>query len=171
MSTRISLIVAVGERTGVIGRENTLPWNLERGNPDMKRFAGLTGGHPAIMGHKTMKSFPPEFFPLSRGRTGIVLSRTLNDGDMPANTHLARDFDEAIGRAMESPGNDEIFVWGGAEIYSLALPYADRIYKTVVHLDVEGDTFFPEHPDIGKIVDAYTPDFEPPLTFLTIDRE
>ena len=35
---------------------------------------------------------------------------------------------------------------GGAEIYSLALPQADRLYlNTEVHANVEGDTFFPEY--------------------------
>lgn len=37
-----------------------------------------------------------------------------------------------------------MFVIGGAGIYSLALPRAERIYLTLVHAAVEGDVFFPE---------------------------
>lgn len=37
-----------------------------------------------------------------------------------------------------------MFVIGGATIYDLALPYADRIFMTEVDANPEGDVFFPE---------------------------
>jgi len=37
---------------------------------------------------------------------------------------------------------DEVFVAGGATIYELALPHADRIYLTQVHGNPEGDVHF-----------------------------
>ena len=36
-------------------------------------------------------------------------------------------------------------IMGGAEIYTLALPDADRLYLTEVHADVDGDAYFPEY--------------------------
>jgi dihydrofolate reductase len=38
----------------------------------------------------------------------------------------------------------EIFIIGGAEIYRLGLPYANRLYLTEIHSAVAGDIFFPE---------------------------
>ncbi len=43
-----------------------------------------------------------------------------------------------------APGDEEVFVIGGAEIYRLALPHADRLYLTRIHTNVEGDACFPE---------------------------
>jgi len=33
-------------------------------------------------------------------------------------------------------------VIGGATLYTLALPHADRIYQTQIHADITGDTRF-----------------------------
>jgi dihydrofolate reductase len=38
----------------------------------------------------------------------------------------------------------ELLVIGGAELYALALPLADRLYLTRIEAYVDGDTFFPE---------------------------
>jgi dihydrofolate reductase len=54
---------------------------------------------------------------------------------------VAHSLDQALQLAA---GDDEIFVIGGAEIYRLALPHANRIYMTRVHAKVDGDTQFPD---------------------------
>jgi dihydrofolate reductase len=38
---------------------------------------------------------------------------------------------------------DEVMVIGGAEIYALALPLAERLYVTRVHAQPNGDVYFP----------------------------
>lgn len=165
----LSSIVAVNEHTGGIGLNNDLACKLPRPNPDMKRFVGFTAGHPTIMGRKTWDSIPLRFRPLDRDRTGIVISRTL-ELDLP-NTFVARSFEEALEIAERSPGSDEIFVAGGATIYALAMSFVDCIYKTLIDMRAEADTFFPEHPDIANVIDSYVvPNFEPRLTFQTIVR-
>jgi dihydrofolate reductase len=51
-------------------------------------------------------------------------------------------FEEALTKARgENPS--EISVVGGAEIYKAALPFADRVELTQVHLTVAGDTRLP----------------------------
>jgi len=166
---RISLIVAVGEHNGVIGHNNDLPWKLARPNADMERFVTLTAGHPVIMGRKTMDSIPSRFFPLDKERTSIVVTRSLELSGQ--GFFVARDIDTAIELARGSPGSEEIFIAGGAEIYALALPYADRIYKTLVNVDVEGDTFFPRDREFSRIIESdVVLDYEPRLTFLTLER-
>ena len=52
MTLHIALVVATSEN-GVIGKGNSLPWNLPG---DRKRFAKLTRGHALVMGRKTHDS-------------------------------------------------------------------------------------------------------------------
>lgn len=128
---RISLIVAMAEN-GVIGRDGDLPWCIPA---DLKFFKETTTGHPIVMGRKTHQSIGralPE-------RTNIVISRDpafAGDGIV-----VVGGFDEAIAAAGDAA---EVMVIGGAQIYALALPHADRIYLTEVHVDAAGDVRFPE---------------------------
>lgn len=128
---RISLIWAM-TRNRVIGRDNTLPWHL----PDeMRHFIRTTLGKPVIMGRKQFDSMGR---PLPK-RANIVMSR--NAGFHADGVTVVRDLDAAIAAA---DGADEAMVIGGAEIYALALPRADRLYFTLIDAELDGDTFFPE---------------------------
>ncbi len=128
---RLALIWAM-TRNRVIGRDNDLPWHL----PDeMRHFVRMTSGKPVIMGRKQFESMGK---PLPK-RTNIVLSR---DPDFdPAGVIVARDFDGALVAAGDAP---EVMVIGGAEIYRLALPRADRLYFTLIDAEIDGDVLFPE---------------------------
>jgi dihydrofolate reductase len=126
----ITLIVARAQN-GVIGRQGKLPWHLPA---DLRRFKALTMGSVMVMGRKTFESLPG---PLP-GRRHIVLTRDLDwsaDG-----AEVARTVDEAMAKAGDSP----VAVIGGAEIFGLFLPLADRIELTEVLEDVPGDTFMPD---------------------------
>jgi dihydrofolate reductase len=128
---RFSLIVAMSENR-VIGRDGQLPWRL---SADLRRFKRLTMGHHIIMGRKTFQAIGR----LLPGRTSIVLTRRT---DFRAGGALvAHDMEQAKGQAA---GDDEVFVIGGGEIYRGVMPSVDRIYMTLVHANIEGDTFFPE---------------------------
>ena len=126
---RISIIVAVAD-SGVIGRDNDLPWRL---SADLKRFKGLTMGHHLLMGRKTWESIGR---PLP-GRTTIVVSR--GTPMLPEGVLRVASIQEGIELARAA-GDDELFVAGGAAIYEGTLPLADRLYLTRVRADVEGDT-------------------------------
>ena len=126
----VSLLVAAAEN-GVIGRDNTLPWHL---SDDLRRFKALTLGKPMLMGRKTFESIGK---PLP-GRTSLVLSRS-RDWARPGAT-VVRSLEEALERAGAVP---ELVVIGGAEVYRLALPHAQRIYLTRVHAEIPGDTVLP----------------------------
>ena len=121
-------------RNGVIGRDGDLPWRLKS---DLVNFRALTLGKPVIMGRKTWDSLPKKPLP---GRTNIVLSR---DGTFaPRDALVCEDFTEAvqIGREMaEDDGAEEVCVIGGASLFAMALPRAQRIYLTEVEAEVEGD--------------------------------
>jgi dihydrofolate reductase len=126
----VSLIVAMSPGR-VVGRGGALPWHLPA---DLARFKRLTMGHHVIMGRRTFESLTR---PLP-GRKLIVVTRQTDYH--ASGAAVAHDLDEAL-RLAE--GDDEPFVIGGAELYALALPRANRLYVTRVHADVEGDTHFP----------------------------
>ncbi|MGA7749149.1 MAG: dihydrofolate reductase, partial [Gallionella sp.] len=115
MKPRISLIVAMAKNR-VIGINNTLPWHLPA---DLKHFKALTMGHHIVMGRKTYESIGK---PLP-GRTSVVVTR--NAHYAPPGVVVVNSLEAAIAAC----GNDEeIFVIGGAELYSQAIDLADRIY-------------------------------------------
>jgi len=128
---RLSLIVAIAEN-GVIGASGGLPWRLPE---DMKRFKALTMSKPVIMGRKTWESLPKRPLP---GRQNIVISRKPDYAAEGAR--VVPDLDSALWAAAAV---EEVMIIGGAEIYALALPKADRIYLTEVAARPLGDTVFP----------------------------
>lgn len=133
-SPRISLIVARA-RNGAIGRQNTLPWRLPE---DLQHFKATTLGHTVLMGRKTFDSIGR---PLP-GRRNLILS---NDASWH---HEGCERVGSVAAAIEAcaPGT-ELFVAGGAQVYRLALPLADRLIVTEIDLDVpDADAWF-EAPD------------------------
>ena len=130
----ISLIAAVA-KNHVLGKDNQLLWNLPE---DMRYFRETTRGKPVIMGRKTWESLPDAFRPLP-GRHNIVVS--LNPGYQTPGATLADSLEDAIAKA----GNvSEVFVIGGAELFSQALQMASRLYLTEIEDSFDGDVFFPE---------------------------
>lgn len=125
----ISLIVAASSNN-VIGANGGLPWHL---SDDLKRFKAITMGKPIVMGRKTYESIGR---PLP-GRKNIIITR---QADFSA---AGCDVVSSVEAAMAAAGNaEEIMVIGGAQIYDLFLPEAQRIYLTRVQVDVDGDAFF-----------------------------
>ena len=71
--------------------------------------------------------------------------------DAPDGVLVARSLEEALTLAA---GDEEVFVIGGEQIYRLAMPHADRMYLTIVHAPIGGDTHFPEFdPGQWRLVD------------------
>ena len=128
----ISLIVAASENNS-IGKNNQLLWHLPN---DLKFFKNTTWGMPVIMGRKTFESVNK---PLP-GRINIVITRQADW--QAAGVTVARDLQDALKKAADT-NCKEVFVIGGGEIYKWALSISDIIYLTRVHIQLEGDTFFP----------------------------
>ncbi|MBY0487211.1 MAG: dihydrofolate reductase [Flavobacteriaceae bacterium] len=127
----ITLIAAAGQNNA-LGKDNQLVWHLPN---DFKRFKQITSGHYIIMGRKTFESFPK---PLPN-RTHIIITRQKNytaEGCLVVNS---------IEKAIEiAPKEEEIFIIGGAQIYTQSIDLADKIELTRVHANPEADAFFPE---------------------------
>lgn len=130
---RIAIIAAVAENRA-IGRDGGLPWRLP---VDLARFKRLTWGHHLVLGRRTFEGLGR---PLP-GRTTLVVSRR-----RPALAVEGVRFVPSLEAAIEiarDAGESELFVAGGAEIYRLALPFADRLYLTRIAASPKADTFFP----------------------------
>ena len=155
MSARITIVVARAEN-GVIGRDGDLPWRLPA---DLKRFKALTMGKPMIMGRRTFESLPG----LLPGRRHIVLTRDAAWAAEGAET--VQSVDGALALAGE-----EASVIGGAEIFRLFLPLADRIELTEVHGDVPGDTLMPLDRTGFREAHRECHDGPLPFSFVTLER-
>jgi dihydrofolate reductase len=128
--TAISLVVAAAEN-GVIGCAGKLPWHLP---DDLEHFKTVTMGKPLLMGRRTFESIGR---PLP-GRRNLVLSHSR--AAPIEGVERVHSLEEARALLGEAP---ELCVIGGAEVYALTLPAANRVYLTLVHAELEGDTFFP----------------------------
>ena len=158
---RITLIVARAQN-GVIGRNGKLPWHIPA---DLKRFKQLTMGSAMVMGRKTFESLPG----LLPGRRHIVVTR--DRGWRAEGAEVGHSFDEAL----ELAGGERVSVIGGADIFRLFLPIADRIELTDVLADVEGDTLLPDPRASGNWRETWSEDHpaedgRPPFRFVTLGR-
>lgn len=158
----ISIIVAIA-KNGVIGDKNTLLWHLRE---DMIHFRTITSGHPVVMGRKTYDSIGR---PLPK-RTNVVITR---DTELQIEgCTMAHSLTEAVEMFDSS---EEVFIIGGAQIYSQAMPIADRLYLTIIDKEYEGDSSFPEIDynswrQISCEKFERGEAFEYPFSFITLER-
>ena len=142
---KVNIIVA-HDKNRVIGNKGDLPWNIPE---DMKYFKKMTEGSTVIMGRKTMESIGKAL----PNRENIVVSRS---GKCKADGKftIARSVEDAIhkflyrwhgSRPVYEPS--EVWIIGGGEIYTEALPYCDNLYVTEVDAEFDGDTYFPPYND------------------------
>ncbi len=131
-------LVAAMDRNRLIGANNQLPWRLPA---DMRHFRQITLGHTLLMGRLTWESLGK---PLPQ-RRNLVISR----GDLSLEgAQQVRSIEQAIALT----GDQELMVIGGAQLYSAALPMAERLYLTLVDWEFEGDTWFPEWDEQAWVV-------------------
>lgn len=141
----MKLIAAVDNEWN-IGNKGGLLFSLP---DDMKFFRTTTSGKIVVMGRKTLESFPNSK-PL-KNRVNIVLSRSNHDVE---GAEFVTGVDELLGRLNEYD-TDDVYVIGGAQIYSLLLPYCDT--ALITHVDTvasEADSKLPElNADEWKITE------------------
>ena len=127
----ITIIAAIANNNA-LGLNNKLIWHLPE---DLKRFKRVTTGHHVIMGRKTFESLGK---PLPN-RTTIIITR--NKNYKANNCIIVNSLDEALEKAKQDKNP---YILGGAEIYKLAMPIANKLDLTIVHHEFKADAFFPE---------------------------
>ena len=157
----ITLVVARATN-GVIGRDGKLPWHIPA---DLKRFKALTMGSVMVMGRKTFESLPG----VLPGRRHVVLTRA--ERWHAEGAQVAHDVEEALHLA----GAQAVSVIGGADIFRLFLPLADKIELTEVLQDVEGDTVMEDPRDDGTWREIFRHEHpaeegRPAFRFVTLER-
>jgi len=155
----ITLVVARASN-GVIGKDGGLPWHI---SADLKRFKALTMGSVLVMGRKTFDSLPK----VLPGRRHVVITR---DSRWRAEgVEVAHSVEEALAMA----GAEPVSVIGGADIFALFLPLADRVELTEVLADFTGDTFLDDPRSTGEWREVASDDHsddDPPFRFVTLER-
>ena len=128
---KISLIVAM-DKNRVIGKDNDIPWRIPA---DWQYVKKITAGYPIVMGRKNFESIG-RVLPLRRN---IILTRSDNfsyDG-----CEVANSIQDVFNLCKHE---EEIFIFGGEQVYKMFLPYVEKMYITKIHDEFVGDTFFPE---------------------------
>lgn len=135
----VSIIAAIGN-SGQLGLHGKIPWKVPG---DLLKFKLLTNGHCVLMGRKTFESLGK---PL-KNRTNLIVSRRGMIIEVP-NTFTFTTLYKAVAYA-ESIKETELFIIGGAEIYSSFINNCDKMYISTIDYNQAADTFFPIY-DISK---------------------
>ena len=133
MKKSVTLIVAMGKNRA-IGFDGRIPWHLPA---ELQHFKKTTMGKAIVMGRKTWQAIGR---PLP-GRQNIVVSR--NPDFHAEGVDLATSLEDAV----DISESDEVMVIGGGQLYTLALPLAQRMVLTLIDIEPEADTWFPEWDD------------------------
>ncbi len=159
----ISLIAAMSENR-VIGKDNKLPWHIPE---DLKYFKEKTKGKTVIMGRKTYESMGR----LLPNRKNVIITQNKNykeeQGGKIDAAIVVFNIEDAI---KTCDPNEEIMIIGGANIYKQFLSIANKIYLTVVHTNIDGDTQFPLLDDQWKETQSQFNDGSPSFTFKTYSK-
>ncbi len=143
-----SHIVACSLNNG-IGLGGNLPWRIKE---DLIHFKELTSNHPILVGHNTFCSIGK----VLPNRLNLVISRDTSISNLSttdSNIRVFYDLDSCL-KELASPTsslrvhpywNDEVFIIGGAKIYktTLDLDIVSKIYLTLVHKNIDADSFYP----------------------------
>lgn len=130
MARGVWLIWAM-DTNGLIGKDGGMPWHLPG---ELAYFRKMTMGYPIIMGRKTFDSLGKAL----PGRRNVVLSR--NPEFRADGVETMQDPQQVLDKFRSEP----FFVIGGAQIYRLFLPHADKLYVTRIDHAFEGDEYFPD---------------------------
>lgn len=151
---QINMIAAIGKNRE-LGKNGELIWRVSE---DLRRVKEITMGHPLIMGRKTHESIGR---PLP-GRTNIVISKSAAsiEGCVVVNS-----FTGAIDVAR-TLDHDEIFIFGGEQVYTDGIKIADRLYLTMINAtDDAADAFFPPYENVFTRVVARSEGAQDGLTY------
>ena len=129
-----SLIAAVA-KNNCIGKDNKIPWNVPE---DFQYFRKTTLGKTCLMGKKTYESILGYLGKPLPGRQTVVITTDTNFS-APEGVRVFNSLEEA----WEKLKDEDVFICGGANIYTQTIDRADTLYITWIDQEPDGDTFFP----------------------------
>ncbi|MFA6979415.1 MAG: dihydrofolate reductase [Ignavibacteriaceae bacterium] len=134
---RIIIISAIAQN-GVIGTtKGEMPWHVKE---EFAHFKSTTLGSPIIMGRKTYETLGK---PL-KGRLNIIVTRS--ESFQVENTVVQNSLLSAVDYCNKEK-YEKIFIIGGSEIYTQAIPLADEMILSFMKFKAEGEILFPEYDE------------------------
>ena len=130
----INLIWAM-TKDNLIGKGNLMPWHIKE---DLVYYKNKTAGKTVVMGVESYFSLKG-YYKTRPLPYGTIYVASLNP-DLKLDDAIV--INDLIGFVTNY--KDELWVVGGATIYKLTLPYADRLYISFVKGNYEGDKYFPQ---------------------------
>ena len=130
----MNLIVAIDKNNG-IGKNGDLLCHL---SADLKHFKEVTTGKTVVMGYNTLISLPKSA-PLKNRRNIVLYEKDIEI----EGAEVCHSIDELIALVKELD-SDEVFVIGGAMVYSTLMPYCEKLYITHIDHTFDADRFLPE---------------------------
>jgi len=160
MSKKVISVVAMDLKRG-IGNDLGMPWHLPNEYKHFVKVSKTTKDkskqNAIVMGRSTWLSIPEKFRPL-KGRLNVVLSRTLQQSDVPEGVLLENNLEAALKTLNSEKYNsiESIIIGGGEGVYreSITKNFCNVIYLTKIQQEFSCDVFFPEFDEsIYKEVD------------------
>ncbi len=118
------------DKNGVIGLrddgKDTIPWKCKT---DMQLFKAYTIGKLMVVGRKTYATLPPVV------HNGRVIRYMTTKVMHNRNSDVIYSVAEVLSLASKS----EVIIAGGAQIYNLFMPYADKLVVSEINYDSYGE--------------------------------
>jgi len=148
---KIAIIAAMDKNRGV-GKENKIPWHITE---DLVHLKNLTQDHVVILGRKTYESMSWYYDRSGRpmpAKLYIAVTRDVNYKPTRENATAANSLEEALRKAEGVADTEEVFINGGAQMFTEGITKADRLYLTIVEGDYDVDTYFPDYSAFKTII-------------------
>ncbi len=130
MADCLIILIAAMTHKRVIANEKGLPWHIK---DEIRHYRDIIKGKTIISGRKTFDEMGKPI-----GSHTIVVSHS----DISVKGVIAvKTLDEALKIAKEY-GRD-VYVIGGASIFSQTINIADKLYVSLIKGDYKGDKYFP----------------------------
>ncbi len=129
----INMIWAM-DKNNLVGIDDKIPWHIKE---DLLYYKSKTNGQTVLMGDATYYSLKGYYKtkPLPYGKIYVA---TIDKSLVIDGVEMIYDLTEFLKNNKE-----ELWVVGGATIYKLSLPYADRLYISFVKGEYVGNRYFP----------------------------
>ena len=131
----INMIWAMDENN-LVGNGDKIPWHIKE---DLIYYKSKTKGQVVLMGDTTYYSLKGYYKdkPLPYGKIYVA---TIDKNLVIDGVIMVYD----LVNFLENNQEDDLWVVGGATIYKISLPYANRLYISFIKGTHEGDRYFPK---------------------------
>ena len=129
----INMIWAM-DKNNLVGIDDKIPWHIKE---DLLYYKEKTKGQTVLMGDQTYYSLKGYYKdkPLPYGKIYVA---TIDKNLVIDGCEMVYDINEFLSKV-----DFNLWVVGGATIYKLSLPYANRLYISFVKGDYKGNRYFP----------------------------